>query len=236
MSLLSLYVFSFIVGGVFVALSVFSGLDKTFDVDKGLDIDKDLDGDGDLDADHDLDVDKDLDIDKDLDVDKSLGVDKSFDKDVETGALGVTGRPWRPWRSFKFWTFFMGFFGLTGTLFTALSLWSSVGGVLALSLALGLFAGLGISYGLHFASSSVGGKVAGERDMVGLQAQVVLPISGQQLGKVKLRYKGRLMELTARPDEDDVVFAFNEECVVLDVEDGVARVASASSVYDRRKT
>jgi hypothetical protein len=201
-SLLHLYVFSFIVGGVFVGLSVFSGLDKAFDVDKDIDVD----GDGDV------DVDKDLDID-----------------DVET----VTGRRWRPWRSFKFWTFFLAFFGMTGTLFTTLSLWGSAVGVLALSVVLGLFAGLGVSYGLYVAGNSLGGKVASERDYVGIQAQVVLPVSGERYGKIKLRHKGRILELPARPDDDNVVFALNEECVVLDVEDGVARVAPASSIYGK---
>jgi len=263
MSFLYMYVFSMIVGGVFVGLSVFSGLGKDFDADADADADFDVDADADFDADFDADADFDIDadldadfdadfdadldadFDADFDADADFDVDKSlsFDKEMET----TSGKRFRPWKSFKFWTFFLASFGLTGTVFTALGLWASVFGVFFLSLFMGLFCGLGVSYVLHLGNKSEGGRQLTERDFRGMQAKVVLPVSTGRKGKVRIIVKGRSIEMLAEPfempgddeheDEEKVVFDFgiDEEVYVLGVEDGVAKVISADELRERRR-
>lgn len=239
---LSLYIGSLILGGVFVSLSVISGLggDGDMEVDKEFEFDKEIalefDKDFDLDADADADVDADLDLDGDGDVDADdLAVALAADKDIEVAS---GGRKFRPYLSFKFYTFSLAFFGLTGTLLTLLS-----GGVMltfVLSLIMGLGSGLGMTYLLHAANRSEGGKVGTGKDLVGTTAKVTIPIRPGQMGKVKLRFKGQIVELMAaqyEPDEDDeeVVFDFDQECLVLGIEDGVVQVMHPSQLERRRK-
>lgn len=236
----ALYVFSLILGGVFVALSVFSGLGKDVEVDKELELDADADFDADLDADADFDADLDADADFDADAhfdadvdadadfdadaDADMEVDKSIDKDIETG----NSRKYRPYTSFKFWTFFLAFFGLNGTIFTFLKLLENPLVTLGISTILGLVAGLSVSYLLHTANKSSGGKTIGDSDFRHATAQVVLPFHAGRRGKVQVVSKGRLIELEAvsfDDDDDEVVFDFDDECVIIEVEDGIAKVA-----------
>lgn len=223
---LSIYLAALIMGGVFVGLSVFSGLSKDFEVDKEADFDADADADFDADADADFDADADADfeVDKDLSIDKSLPVDK----DLDTGR----GKRYRPLKSFKFWTFFLAFFGLTGTIFTLLSLWANAIGVAALSAFMGLFAGLLISYLIYVGDRSTAGRVIGQDDFRNLEGKVVLPFGQGRRGKVQVRLQGRLIELEAVMFERDeeVVFNFDDECIILEVDNGVAQVVPAASM------
>lgn len=232
---LAMYLFSFVLGGVFVALSVVSGLGKEVEFDKDIDVDADADVDVDVDADFDIDADADADFDIDADADADFEVDKDIEVDEGIQAskdLETTGKRYRPWLSFKFWTFYLAFFGMTGTVLTLLSLWSSEWGVFALSNVLGLIAGLGVSYTLHIANKSKGARGFVEEDFKGVEAEVVIPFGKGRSGKIKLHTKGRVMELEAVPfdDNDEVVFDFGEECFVLGVEEGVAKVVPASMV------
>lgn len=204
---LGIYAFALIVGGTFVVLSVLSGAG-------GLDADADMDHDFDLDAEHDFEV----------------GVDVDADgHDIET-----FGRRYNPLKSFKFYTFFLGFFGLTGVIFTFFNLLANPWVTLGLSGVMGLSAGVAVSYILHLANQSEGGAAISENDYRGTMAQVILPVGGGQRGKIRMRVRGRTIDLLAVSDEDDVILDFNEECIVLGVEDGIARVVH-SSVLERQE-
>ncbi|MFU8807377.1 MAG: hypothetical protein ACNA8W_26445 [Bradymonadaceae bacterium] len=214
--LLSFYLFALFLGGIFVVLSVFAGLGE---------------GDADLDLDADADFDIDVDADIDVDVDADADADADADKEFETGL----GKRFRPWFSFKFYTFTLAFLGLTGTVLTGLNLWDNVLGVLALSIAVGLISGLGVSYLLHYAEKGESGRAVGESDFVGAQARVLLPVKEGQRGRVRLRHHGRTIDMLADVDDAEVVLDLNEECYVMSVEDGVARVVDASAVERWRK-
>lgn len=216
---LSIYLASLIFGGVFVALSVFSGISKDVEVDKEADFDADADADFDADADADFDADADA----DLEVEK----DFNAEKDLDTGR----GKRYKPYKSFKFWTFFLAFFGLTGTVFTLLNLWASTLGVAVLSLVMGLFAGLFISYLIYVGDRSTAGKIIGQDDFRNLEGKVVLPFASGNRGKVQLMLQGRIIELEAVmfDQDEEVVFEFDDECIVLEVNNGVAHVVPSAS-------
>ena len=219
MSLMLLtYVFCLIVGGAFVGLSVFGGLGDA-------DVDADMDADFDVDADMDADFDVDADVDGDFDLD----VDDAYDKDIEV----AVGRRFNPLTSFKFYTFALAFFGLTGVVFTLLNLWASTMGVFLLSLGTGMFAGVAVAWALHLVNQSEGSEGITNRDYMGASAEVVLPIGSGKRGKVKMHLKGRTIEMLAESPDDEVVLDLNEECFVLGVEDGVAKVVHPSALEKR---
>ncbi len=241
---LAAYIFSLISGGTFVALSVFSGLSKDVEIDKEIDVDADVDVDADFDVDADVDMDADFDADMDADFDADMDADADFDADVDKDLdfdktlsaskdLDTQTRRYRPWLSFKFWTFALAFFGLTGTIFTLLELWSSQWGVFGLSTFMGMMSGLAISYLLHIANQSKGARGYTSQDFRGVEGKVVIPFDSDNMGKIKLVVKGRIMEIEAvafDAEDERVVFDFQDDCVVLDVEDGVARVVPSSAL------
>ncbi len=209
--MLEFYIASTIAGGVFVLLSVFSGLGGDGDIDK--DVDKDFD----------KDFDKDIDKDFDKEVDKAM-VLTGAEKDLELARR----RRFNPFLSFKFYTFTSAFGGVTGTALTLLS-WNPfvVGGVAA---AMGLGAGLGMTYTLHVGSRSVGGRVLSEQDYVGLEGKITLPVLGDgSVGKVRFRLRGQLIEMPAIGDEG-TEFKLNQQCFVLSIDDGVAKIVSADEM------
>lgn len=212
--MLGIYVFFLILGGAFVLASVFSGLgDKEFGADE------DFGGDQDFGADSDISADNDFGADKDFAADKDLG------KDVDTYA----GRRYRPYLSFRFWTFLFAFFGLTGVLLTLFAEWGPTL-VAGLSAGMGLFAGLGVTYVLHVANQSRGREGITEVDYKGSIARVILPISRDQRGKVRMQIKGRTVDVLAIGEDEEVVLDLGQECIVLGIEDGVARVVDSGAL------
>lgn len=218
------YLFCLILGGGFVVLSMIAGASG------GGDFGGDMDVDMDMDMDMDVDVDVDVDVDGDLEVDKEVALDKGGELDVE----GAQRRRFRPWLSFKFYTYAMGFFGLTGVLLTLVGRGEEPLGI-SLAVFMGLLAGLGSSYLLHYvASNNEGSRALGEQDFVGVTGRVLLPIHKGQKGRVRVQIGGRSMDLRAETDDEEVVLELNEECFVLGIEDGIARVVDIKALEERR--
>jgi hypothetical protein len=201
------YLFCMVLGGVFVALSVFGGF---FDSDADLDVDSDFD----------------LDVDADVDVDMDAGLDHGYHQDIEVSVA----RRFNPFTSFKFYTFTLAFFGLTGVVFTMLGLWANTAGVFILSLMMGLFAGLGIAYTLFKINDNSASSGITARDYIGTAAKVMLPVRAGKTGKVRMHIKGQTIEMPARPADDEVVLDFNQDCFVLGIEDGVVQVVQPSAL------
>ena len=209
---LSIYLFSLILGGTFVVLSVLAGA-------------------GDADADFDVDVDADVDVDMDMDVDADADVDVDADADGE-GLSDVEtriGKKYRPWFSFKFYTYTLGFFGLTGVLLTLVGTAEPLGAML--SAMMGLIAGFGVSYLLHYADKdSASNRATTDRDFLGAQAEVLLPIKKGDRGRIRVQMGGRTVDMRAETEDEGVVLDMNDECFVLDIEDGVAKVLDARAL------
>lgn len=223
------YVFCLIVGGAFVLLSILSGLgDADMDFDADMDADFDADFDADVDADFDVDADADADFDADADADVEHGTGGSGDVEV------FLKKRFNPLYSFKFWTFFLAYFGLTGVVFEYFELMQSTIGVFALSMGLGLFAGLFSSYLMYAVNKGSVSAGVTDRDYIGSSAKVTLPLTKKERGKVRMRVKGKMIEMPAESaDDDEVIFDLDEECFVLEVEDGVAQVVHASALQKK---
>lgn len=204
--MLGIYLGCLILGGVFVALSVFSGI---------------ADGELELEADGDAELDFDADADVDFDVDG----DADFDADGE-GATDVviSHRRFRPLLSFRFYTYALTFFGLTGLLLTWVGQGESVLGI-GMSALLGLVSGLGASYLVYYVDrDSAQTRPAADSDFRGAQAEVLLPISKDTRGRVRVRIDGRTMDIRAEVDDENIVLDLGDPCFVLDIEEGVAKV------------
>lgn len=205
----SVYWFCFIVGGAFVALSLFGGGDLL----EGLDADADLDADLDVDADFDADLDADFDADLDTDLNADLNADLEADSDlqVDTDLDLLRGSPKRRRRlpgwlavftSFKFWTFGGCFFGLTGLVLSAVE--TSLPPMVTLGLALGIgwLCGTGLVLALrHLKHRQVNSLVRNE-DFAGLLGTVELPFDRNSKGKVCLEVGGSTLHLVAQTDEE----------------------------------
>jgi membrane protein implicated in regulation of membrane protease activity len=136
--------------------------------------------------------------------------------DGDHGALdAVFG--WLPVTSLRFWTFFAAFFGGVGTV---LSAWNLAGPVPAglTAVAAGYLSGLIMDRSMRYlrradADSSVGGG-----DVIGAAAEVLVPVAMGVPGKVRVRLKGRSMDLLARTD-DEAVLAAGQHVTVLAMDD-----------------
>ncbi len=243
--MLSIYVASMVFGGLFVGLSVLSGLGSIGDVDKDVEFDKELEFDKDFEVDKDFEFDKDFEVDKDFEFDKDFEVDKDFDVELDTDAdvdadadadadkdvEVYRGKPYRPFYSFRFYTFTLAFFGLTGTLATLFGAGVLLG--LAMSSTMGALAGFGVTYSLHLANQSEGGRALTARDYSGQMGKVILPIPEKGQGKIQLRMRGQIMEFRAE-SEDGTAYEPGKEVFILTLEDGVAKVADPSALVKRR--
>ncbi len=209
----SVYWFCFVIGGVFVALSIFGGgelLDADGDFDA--DVDVDFDADGDLDADFDADVD--LDADADLDT----GTDVQMDTDVDLLRDRRRRRRIPGWlsmlMSFKFWTFGGCFFGLTGLVIGATEPGLSVAVVFAIALAIGLICGGTLVSALRSLKGRQVSSMVRNEDFAGLLGTVELPFDASSKGKVVLEVGGSTLHLVAQTDEEKA-FVVGEPVLVV---------------------
>ena len=191
----SIYLISLIVGGFFVLLSIFGG--------------GETDHDSDTDFDHDFDHDMDLAGDHDLDTDFSLNVDGGPDL-VDLFSLRAL-------------FLFAAFFGLTGVILGTFGTAEPLAGVLSAST--GLLVGLGGNYIIkRFAYEQVSSQVT-QKELNGKTASVLLPMSGEQKGKILLSAGGKRLELTARMFEGgNEKLESGEEVVVVRMDGRIAEV------------
>jgi hypothetical protein len=240
---LGVYLAALVLGGTLVAVSLIGGHhdDVDADLDHDLDADADADFDADADADFDADADADFDADADADADFDAHADADFDAEADVGAdadgdadghTDVGSTVWLPFLSLRFWTFALAFFGLTGSVMTGLSLLHSQFAILPLSIGMGLAAGTGVAYAMRRLSRQEVTSLVSRRDYSGMTARVLLPVSREQRGKIRLEVKGQLIDLPATTDEE-AVFGRHDEVFVVEVEEHEAVVVAP--VESKRK-
>ena len=219
--LTQIYLFSLVLGGVLLLSSVILGgkdVDADGDLDGGLDkdfgggLDKDIDFDADVDVDADIDADADLDLDKDIDLDRT----------TDLGG-GVVDFLWML-KSFRFWTFFLTFFGATGTVLDGFGLVPHFLGTLAAAIAMGTGSGYAIAKTIRHLSADMAGATPTGHDFVGKSVKVMVPVSGQEPGQVRVHIKGSTVDLIATTDSPDG-FTKNEEALIIQMDGSRARIA-----------
>lgn len=166
-------------------------------------------GGGDIDADADLDLDVDFDADPDLDT-----------GDLAEGA----GSALSSLLSFRTLVFVSAFFGITGLTLPLVGAGATVTFVLAL--AVGGLAGFVNDRLIRWLKRSSGDTRITNDALVGAQARVSVPVEGGRRGRVTVDIDGRSIPMVAEAYRDlRESFAQNEDVVVIEVENGVARIA-----------
>lgn len=200
----SIYWFCFIIGGAFVAISLWGGAgDADFDADA----DFDLDADASLDAEFDAGLEG---ADADFQIDTDLLLLRRV-RHLYLFSLGVL-------TSFKFWTVGSFFFGLTGlSLGWIQAPWSPVA-IFCVALAVGVLLGGSLATSLRYlARRSVDSLVRNE-DFAGRVAIVELPFDASSKGKVRLDLRGSTVHMAALTD-DTGQFQPGDRVLVVNIED-----------------
>jgi hypothetical protein len=211
MLMLYIYLASLVLGGIFLGASIFAGGDHDAELDADVDVD--------VDADHDLDIDVDADADADIDA----------GADVATEGVDFADF-WLPFLSVRFWVFFLTFFGLTGTLLNLL-------GLAGKFTTMGAAGGVGVTCGFAAASiiqrlkRSELGRVPGTEAYKGVEGKILLPISAESRGMVRISVDGRLVDLRAKADEG-VTLERGEKVLLIDYAENEAHVVSAKDLSE----
>ncbi len=198
-----LYVASLIFGGVFVLPMMLGGLD--FDGDVG---DLDLDVDADPDAGN-------------LDIGDGMDLDIGGDATGFTGAVGDFVSSLLNFRSFVLGSTF---FGLTGVVLSTLGTGAAL--TLVTAIVLALVAAAANSTLTSFVLNRQQSSHVTMREVTGMSAEVMLPIAADRRGRVRAQIAGQTEYFTALPHRSDQSFAPGETVVVVEVVDGLAKVAS----------
>lgn len=169
---------------------------------------------GDVDADVDLDVDADVDLDVDADTDVDVDVDAGSGLDA-----------WLPFARVRFWIFALFMVGLLGT---TLTLAGELGTVTVAALALGIGAPAAMlgERAIRAVKTASTSATASASDFVGAQGVVLLPVGTTQVGQIRVRVRGREIDLEARLEGDsDESIAAHEPVLVYELTgDGVALI------------
>lgn len=174
----------------------------------------------------------DTDAHADADFDGDADADFDADADIDGGHDGFDVMGWFPIASLRFWTFFAAFFGLTGLVIDA-------GGIAGPYVGLGVAAVVGYACGYTMTRlirslrrERVDSSVAAS-DCIGETARVILPVTPDRAGKIRLEIKGRTVELTAETEDQDLELDPGQTCVVYGLtEDGRAVVTRAAALTE----
>lgn len=211
-----IYLACFLIGGVFVALSVSGGFEG-FDFDSEVDFDSDAEVGGDADFD---------------DVDFGTNQEKTPKKSNPwLGKPKPKTKLWLPFFSFKFWTFSICFFGLTGLALTWLE--PDLGTVLTavIAVAVGLIIGTTMAWLLRVLGGNYTNSFTRTDDLVGVVGKVEIPFDNNSRGKVQLSVKGSTIGFSAMT-EQETEFQQGEEVLVVSCQDNRVWVVSADTLKE----
>jgi membrane protein implicated in regulation of membrane protease activity len=137
--------------------------------------------------------------------------------------------PWIPFLSFRFWTYGLAAFGLVGL---ALTFLAKVGEPLTAMLAggTGLLSGFGAALAMRMLSKNDFDSSVRPNDMISQDGLVVVAIRPGQIGRIRLKVKGEILEVLAVSDEVQAIEAGSNAVVVAMSGDKV-KVVSRESIY-----
>lgn len=137
---------------------------------------------------------------------------------------------WLPFFSLRFYTYFFAGFGATGVLIhylTAtpemLTLW--------LALAVGLVAGLSVTFMVRLLRKGETSSGTNENDVLGIEAQVLVTIRGNTPGRIRCIVKGDAIDYLATSTEPTPLEA-GAAVIVVAMENGRALVMPRSALFD----
>jgi hypothetical protein len=142
--------------------------------------------------------------------------------DADHSAEHTGDHMWLPFLSLRFWTYGLAGFGLTGfllTLFTG----TVASTVLGLALAMGAICGLMVATIVRLAQKQESTSGVGTKEMLGLEANVLVSIRPGQSGKVRFQAKGDIIDMIAISDEDATI-EMGTKALVVGIEGDRARV------------
>jgi membrane protein implicated in regulation of membrane protease activity len=125
--------------------------------------------------------------------------------------------------SLRFWTYALGAFGMSGTALSLLGIKAAVH--LPVSVALGFVVGAGVAALFRQLGSGTATGPASTEAFLGSEAEVVLPLLPDGLGKIRLHIGDQDLELPARTGGPPI--EIRERVVVVRFRDGVAEVEPA---------
>ncbi len=168
------------------------------------------------DHDHSVELDGDLGVEAGIDVAGGHSIDTDFDV-------------WLPFFSLRFWTYLCLAFGATGLLFTLLTDMHAVP-VAVVASSVGLLMGFGVSVALRWLQKSQTSSAVSERELLGVEARVLVPLKTGSSGKIRATLKGEMIDLLAITDEGQEIAA-GEQVMIVDVENDRARVVRRSAFF-----
>lgn len=129
--------------------------------------------------------------------------------------------------SLRFWTFAFAFFGLTGVIFERVVPLQNGQAVLAIAAVTGVVVGFVAATIVNKLRAETVTSTPSEIGYVGLEGEVLLDVSPQEPGRIRISARGSLIDLPARTDGPS--FPKGARALVVDVADGVAKVATPKS-------
>lgn len=167
--MLPIYIFCFIIGGIFVALAALAGLDG-------------------VDFDHDFDADIEV-----RDKSQTAQEGKNIFTNIRQRRRITL---WLPFLTIKFWTFGSCFFGLTGILLSLVTGMSDLA-IAQVSVAVGVVCGTSMVWVLRNLGRHQADSLIRPNDLIGVSGKVVIPFDSQTKGKVQLTLKGSTIDFVA---------------------------------------
>ncbi|MGK0226744.1 MAG: hypothetical protein ACKVIQ_01395 [Acidimicrobiales bacterium] len=148
-----------------------------------------------------------------------------LDMDVDaTGIAGAVGDFVGSLLNFRSMVLGSTFFGLSGMIFTVLD--TPVVATLITALGLGFVAAAANSGITTFVLGRQQSSHVTLSEVQGMSAEVILPIAEDRRGQVRAQIAGQTEYFTALPFKPDYSFEPGEIVVVIEIDDGLAKVAS----------
>ncbi|MFI5386573.1 MAG: NfeD family protein [Fimbriimonadales bacterium] len=162
-----------------------------------------------------------------------LGADHGVEHEVhfehEGHETGESQGHWIPFFSLRFYTYFFAGFGTTGLLITLLTA-TAPAFTLALAIAVGLFAGFSVSILVRLLRKTETTSGSGEKDVLGLEAKVLVTIRGAEPGRIRCSVKGDAIDFLAVCDDADPI-EVGATVIVIAMEDGRALVMPRTALF-----